>query len=73
MNLIFAELIMASFGVPVNFLASLQHGWKMGKLLCDIFGSLLTLEGKARISIMYAKTSFGSGSKLFLANKGANL
>ena len=55
MNLIFAELIMASFGVPVNFVASLQHGWKMGKLLCDVFGALLTLEGKVRMFIMNAK------------------
>ena len=73
MNLIFAELIMASFGVPVNFVASLQHGWKMGKLLCDIFGSLLTLEGKARMFILYAKYIIWLRLNVFLANKGANL
>ena len=46
MNLIFAELIMAMFGIPVNFTASLLHGWKFGGMMCDIFGFLLTLGGK---------------------------
>ena len=38
---------MVLFGVPVNFVASIQHGWKMGKTVCDVFGFLLTLEGKS--------------------------
>ena len=46
MNMIFAELIMAVFGVPVNFTASLQHGWKLGKPFCDVHGFALTLESK---------------------------
>ena len=44
--MIFAELIMAVFGVPVNFTASLQHGWKLGKPFCDVHGFALTLESK---------------------------
>ena len=40
---------MALFGVPVNFLASIQHGWKMGKTVCNVTGFLLTLEGKSEI------------------------
>ena len=51
MNLIFAELIMAMFGVPVNFTASIMHGWKMGELMCNIFGFLLTLGGKYKVSM----------------------
>ena len=38
---------MVLFGVPVNFIASIQHGWKMGKTVCDVFGFLLTLEGES--------------------------
>ena len=40
---------MVLFGVPVNFIASIQHGWKMGKTVCDVFGFLLTLEGESEI------------------------
>ena len=36
MNMIFAELVMVLFGVPVNFIASIQHGWKMGKSFCQV-------------------------------------
>ena len=46
MNLIFAEMIMALFGVPVNFAASLQKGWKMGQTVCEAFGFSITLESK---------------------------
>ena len=46
MNLIVAELIMALFGIPINFTASVMHGWKLGKMMCDIFGFILTLSGK---------------------------
>ena len=55
MNLIFAELIMALYGVPVNFLASLQKGWKMGKLMCETFGFSLTLGSKLKaVAVMYS-------------------
>ena len=49
MNMITAELIMALFGIPLNFVASIQHGWKMGKTACEVSGFLLTLEGKSEI------------------------
>ena len=42
---------MAMFGVPVNFTASIMHGWKMGELMCNIFGFLLTLGGKYNVSM----------------------
>ena len=49
MNMIFAEMIMALVGIPINFIASIQRGWKMGKTVCDVSGFLVTLEGKSRI------------------------
>jgi len=45
MNLVFAELVTAGYGIPVDFTASLQHGWKMGKGMCNATGFLLTLSG----------------------------
>ena len=39
-------MIMALFGVPVNFAASLQKGWKMGQTVCEAFGFSITLESK---------------------------
>ena len=46
MNLVFAETIIAAFGIPVDFTASILHGWKMGKILCYVTGFLLTFSGK---------------------------
>ena len=45
MNLIFAELIMALFGIPINFTASVMHGWNLGETMCNAFGFALTLGG----------------------------
>ena len=52
MNMIFAELIMALFGVPVNFTAAIQHGWKLGETFCHAHGFLLTLESKYKFSTL---------------------
>ena len=57
MNMIFAELIMAVFGVPVNFTASLQHGWKLGKPFCDVHGFALTLESKSLSFLLIIKNT----------------
>ena len=65
MNMIFAELIMAVFGVPVNFTASLQHGWKLGKPFCDVHGFALTLESKSFSIILINKNN----SRLTIENK----
>ena len=46
MNLIIAELILAGYGVPVNFTNSLLYGWKLGKNMCLLHGFFLTLSGK---------------------------
>ena len=45
MNMIFAELIMAFYGIPVDFTTSVLHGWKLGKGMCNATGFLLTLSG----------------------------
>ena len=46
MNMIFAELIMALYGLPVDFASSLFHGWKLGKDMCYVTGFLVTMSGK---------------------------
>ena len=45
MNLLLADLIMALYGVPLDFYASLTHGWKMGKDMCEASGFILALAG----------------------------
>ena len=50
--MIFAELIMALFGVPVNFTAAIQHGWKLGETWCHAHGFFLTLESKYQFSTL---------------------
>ena len=45
MNMVFAELIIACFGLPVDFTASWTYGWKMGKQLCIATGFILTTTG----------------------------
>ena len=46
MNMVFAESIIAAFGLPVDFMASFYHGWKMGQTLCHVTGFILTTTGK---------------------------
>ena len=46
MNLIIADFITAGYGVPVDFVASLLYGWKLGKSMCLFTGFLLTLSGE---------------------------
>ena len=46
MNLVLAEMIIASYGLPVDFTASYHYGWKMGKPLCLATGFILTTVGK---------------------------
>jgi hypothetical protein len=45
MNLIFSDTIIAGFGVPVDTVATFQHGWKMGKEVCLATGFILTTTG----------------------------
>ena len=54
MNITFSELIMSVFGVPVDFTASLQLGWKLGEEFCQVTGFLLTLLGMYSINIFTA-------------------
>ena len=49
MNLIIADFITAGYGVPVDFVASLLYGWKLGKNMCLFTGFLLTLSGESSI------------------------
>ena len=45
MNMVFAEFVIAAFGLPVDFMASFYHGWKMGQTLCHVTGFILTTTG----------------------------
>ena len=45
MNLVLGEFLISVFGIPVDFVASAQHGWKMGKEFCIATGFILTLLG----------------------------
>ena len=56
MNLVAADLMIASYGLPVDFLASYSHGWKHGKALCLTTGFILTTAGY-RIKILRRKFS----------------
>ena len=44
-NLVVAEFMIACYGIPVDFMASWQRGWKMGKVLCQVTGFVLTTAG----------------------------
>ena len=46
MNLILAELVIALYGVPVDFVAAVNRGWVVGEELCFATGFILTLMGK---------------------------
>jgi len=50
MNLLFGELVMSVFGIPVDFLASARYGWDMGAGMCRATGFILTLFGIAAIN-----------------------
>ena len=58
MNITFSELIMSLFGVPVDFIASLQLGWKLGAEFCQVTGFLLTLLGMYIINIFTATSLY---------------
>ena len=45
MNMVIAELGIASYGLPVDFVASINFGWKGGRELCQATGFLLTTFG----------------------------
>ena len=51
MNITVSELIMSAYGVPVDFVAAFQLGWKLGKEFCLVTGFILTLLGMYSINI----------------------
>ena len=63
--MIFAELIMALFGVPVNFTAAIQHGWKLGETWCHAHGFFLTLESKYQFSTLLSYSTENQIFRLF--------
>ncbi len=47
-NLSVNELMAAAVGVPIDFLASINYGWKMGPTVCNVTGFGHTLAGKTQ-------------------------
>ena len=62
MNLILSDTIIAGFGVPVDTIATFQHGWKLGRDLCLVTGFILTTTGNNSLQNRkyYEKTKKGS-------------
>ena len=59
MNLIFAEMINCTYGVSIDISAALQHGWKLGRTVCNTTGFLLTLSGKYKKQLLsFRKNEF---------------
>ena len=46
LNLVLADFIIAGYGVPVDFKATIDLGWKSGRPLCYATGFILTTAGK---------------------------
>ena len=44
-NLIFTELLICLFGIPMDLVATVQGGWWMGEVLCIATGFFLTVLG----------------------------
>ena len=53
MNVALAETLITLFGLPVDFTASLNFGWKMGKNLCKATGFILTTSGKIETFLLF--------------------
>ena len=53
MNLVLTELITASYGLPIDFIATYSYGWKMGKPLCEATGFILTATGKKYVILKF--------------------
>ena len=59
MNLIFAEMINCTYGVSIDISAALQHGWKLGRTVCNTTGFLLTLSGEYKKQLLsFRKNEF---------------
>ena len=54
MNLVFAEMFIASYGLPIDFTASITFGWKLGRKLCLATGFILTSSGTVSILTLAA-------------------
>ena len=67
MNLVLAETIITIYGIPVDFVASMTLGWKMGKGLCLTSGFVLTLTGK-----QWLRSSKRSGQSTAAGHMGQN-
>ena len=66
LNLLVTELIVASVGLPLEFVAATQFGWKMGETACKAFGFLLTFLGDLIYLLLNMLRRIGWWKGLFL-------
>ena len=45
LNLLVTELLVSTIGLPMEFVAAYQYGWKMGETVCKASGFLFTVLG----------------------------
>ncbi len=48
MSLSLSDLLIATFGIPMDFTAALTFGWKMGEAACVFTGFVLTFLGNIK-------------------------
>merc|ERR1739838_532440 len=58
MNLLMGELLVAFYGIPLDFLSAARGGWEWGKQVCQATGFLLTMLGMASINNLTAISVF---------------
>ena len=51
-----SDLMIALLGIPMDFFAALQFGWKMGEGPCVFLGFALTFLGKNKTQYLEAPT-----------------
>ena len=55
MNMVVAEMLIASYGLPVDFAATYTYGWKLGKEFCIATGFILTTSGQLCSIVFFDK------------------
>ena len=73
LNLIFAEIILSSFGLGMDFQALIQNGWVLGNELCVVSGALVTTAAFASAATICALSVFRYGSIFHYGNFEENV
>ena len=73
LNLIFAEIILSSLGLGMDFQALIQNGWVLGNELCVVSGALVTTAAFASSATICALSVFRYGSIFHYGNFEENV